>query len=193
MESHCRELELDAKLAGCMNEAQATEAIKVAEVSHAAWIKEAKVCHTTTIKEAKLCHTTRIKEAEVCHTTNSSVLQQTHRESMLPLECEANAEEGWGDGAFMEVSTAALHACLPETCGALMYPLQLLTSNVPLATILGMPATTQPQAVAGSELMSTASIPSVSEMPAPLMGTKWWHHSFDQGGSKPARRDCRTR
>ena len=66
MDSHHRELELNAELAMHMNEAQAAEAIKEAKVSHAA-----------ETKEAKLCHTTRIKEAEACHTTNSCLLQQT--------------------------------------------------------------------------------------------------------------------
>ena len=91
------------------------------------------------------------QRAEVHHTTTSCALQQTHRESILALEQEATAEEGWAHQAFMEASRAALQACLLETHGALMYPLQLLTSSVPLATILGMVASTQPQAVAGRE------------------------------------------
>ena len=95
------------------------------------------------------------------------------------------AEEGWDSQAFVEASGAALHECLPKTHGALMCPLQLLTGNGLLATILGMPATTQPQALAGRELMPAASITSVSEMPAPLMGVKQWHHSSDQGVSTP--------
>ena len=35
-------------------------------------------------------------------------------------------------------------------------------------------------ATAGRELMSTASQPTVSEMPAPPTGTKWWCHSSNQ-------------
>ena len=66
-----------------------------------------------------------------------------------------------------------------------MYPLQLLTDNVLLATMLGMPATTHQKAAAGRELMPAVSIPSVSETPAPLTSAKWWHHSFDQGVSMP--------
>ena len=104
-DSHCRELELNTKLAMYMNEAQATEIIKAGEVSHAAEvketnvhhtveIKEAKVYHATTIKGAKLCYTTRIKQAEACHTTNSCVLQQTHGESKLALEHEVIEVEG---------------------------------------------------------------------------------------------------
>ena len=58
-----------------------------------------------------------------------------------------------------------------------MYPLQLLTGDVLLATILGMSATTKLQAVVGREPMPAASIPSVLQMPAPHEGTKCWCHS----------------
>ena len=58
-----------------------------------------------------------------------------------------------------------------------MYPLQLLTGNVPLATML---ATTLQPTTAGRELPSTASPLTVSRMPAPPTGTKWWHCSSDQ-------------
>ena len=163
----------------CMNEAQATEAIKEAEVNHVAEVKEAEVCHTTMIKEAKLHHTTRIKEAKVHHTIHSCVLQQTQQENMLALEHEAIAEEGWDCWVFMVASAVALQACSPKTHEALMYPLQLLTSNVPLAAMLGMLATTLPQAIAHRELMPAASIPSVLEMPSPLMDAKQRCHSFD--------------
>ena len=118
MDSPHTELELNAELTMCMNEAQATKAVKKAEVSHAtkikeaelhhtAEIKEAEVCHTATIKEVKLCHTTRIKVAEACHTTDSCVLQQTHRESRLTLKHEAIAEKGWDCLTFVEASIAA--------------------------------------------------------------------------------------
>ena len=85
----------------------------------------------------------------------------------------------------MEASRAALQACLPEACGVLMYPLQLLIGNVPLAAIVEMPATILQSAVAGREPMSAASIPSVSDTPAPLTGTKQWHCSYDQEVSMP--------
>ena len=60
---------------------------------------------------------------------------------------------------------------------------------MPLATMLGMPATTQPQAAAGREMTPAASIPSVSEMPASLMDAKQWCHSFGQGVSMPRQED----
>ena len=60
-------------------------------------------------------------------------------------------------------------------------PLQLLTSKVLLADILGMSATTQLPAVVGRKLMPAASSPSASQMPAPQEGAKCWHHSSDLG------------
>ena len=85
------------------------------------------------------------------------------------LQHKAKVEEGQDHEAFVEALWRALQSCLPETHGALMYPLQLLTGNVPLATILEMVATTQLQAVTGKELMPAVPTPSAvaSKMPAP--------------------------
>ena len=47
MDSYCKELELNAELVAQLNEAQAIEAIKEAEVCCIATIKEAKVHHAT--------------------------------------------------------------------------------------------------------------------------------------------------
>ena len=66
-----------------------------------------------------------------------------------------------------------------------MYPLQLLTGDVPLASILQMSATAQLWAVVNGGLMPVASIPSISEMPAPLLGTNQQCHSSDQGVPTP--------
>ena len=60
MDSHCKELELTAKLTVHLNKAQAVEAIKESKVHCAA----------------------TIKEAEVHHMTTACVLQQTHRENV---------------------------------------------------------------------------------------------------------------
>ena len=54
-----------------------------------------------------------------------------------------------------------------------------------LATILGMLSTTLQLATAGREPISTVSTPTVSEMPAPPTGTKWWHHSSDWEATPP--------
>ena len=84
-----------------------------------------------------------IKEAKVCHATTACALQQAHRDSVLVLKCKVKAEEGQNCQAFMKACGAAIQACLPKTQGMLLYPLQLLTSDVSLATLLGMSATTQ--------------------------------------------------
>ena len=77
-------------------------------------------------------------------------LQQAHRDSVLVLEHQTKAEERWDHQAFVEAFGVAIQACLPETQGILLYALQLMTSNVPLATLLGMSTTTQLQAMADS-------------------------------------------
>ena len=120
-----------------------------------------------------------IKEAQPHWAIHACTLEKFHKESMLELEHEAIAEEGWYCQAFLEACGAVLWACPPKAHGVLMYPLQLLTGNVPLATILGMAATTQQPATAGREPMSTASPPTVSEMPVPPTRTKWWCCSFN--------------
>ena len=91
------------------------------------------------------------------------------------------AEERWDHQACVKVFEVAIQACPPENWGILLYPLQLLTGNVPLAALLGMLATIPPQAVADGELAPAPSIPSVLEMPAPQVDTKHWHCSSDQG------------
>ena len=60
-----------------------------------------------------------------------------------------------------------------------MYPLQLLTSNVLLAAILGMSDTTQLEAVSGRGPAPAASIPIVWKILAPQEGTKCWCHFSD--------------
>ena len=110
------------------------------------------------------------------------------------LKCEAKAEEGQEHQAFMEAFGAVMWACLPETHGALMYPLWLLTSNVPLAAILGMSATTQlwamtdrgpAQTVADRGSVQTPPIPSVLGTLVPKPGVKCQCHSSDQGVPAP--------
>ena len=71
-------LQRNAKLMGCMNEAQAIKAIREAEVYHISTIKEAKVCYAATIKETKVCHTAVIREPEVCHTTSVKEAEVYH-------------------------------------------------------------------------------------------------------------------
>ena len=142
MDSCWRELALNANIAMCQNEAQATEAIKEAEMH---W------------KEAEVHCAAMIKEGEPHSAIHACTLEKSHKENMLELEHEVIAEEGQDCWAFEEACGAVLWACPPEAHGVLMYPLQLLTGNVLLAAILGMPATTLQLTTAGRELVSTAS------------------------------------
>ena len=135
------------------------------------------------LNEAQFTET--IKEAEVHCTTITTALQQAHMDSLLMVECEVKAEEGQECQAFMDALRAAMQGCLLETHGALMFPLQLLTGDVPLATILGMLVTAQLQAVADSGLVQTPPTPSALGTPAPKMGSKCQCHSSDQGVPVP--------
>ena len=129
---------------------------------------ESKMCW----KEAEIYCSAAIKEVEANCAIHACTLQQSHKESMLDLEHEVIAEEGWDHWAFVKACGAVLWACPPKAHGVLMYPLQLLNGNVPLASILGMLATNLQLATVGRELTSTASPPTVSEMPAPPTRTK---------------------
>ena len=113
-----------------------------------------------------------IKEAEVCCATTACALQQPHKDSVLMVECKAKVEEGWDCQAFMEAFVVAMQACLPETHGALMYPLQLLTGDVPLAAILGMSATSQLWAVADRGSVLAPPTLSMLGTPAPQEAVK---------------------
>ena len=164
VDSHHRELALNDNIAMCQNEAWATKAIK-----------EAKMCQ----KEVEVHCAAAMKEAEAHQAIHACALEQSHKESMLELEHEAIAEEVWDCQAFVEAHGAVLWACPPEAHGVQMYPLQLLTGNMLLAAILGMPATTLKPTTVGRQPTSTASPPTVSEMPAPPTRTKWQCHSSD--------------
>ena len=103
------------------------------------------------------------------------------RDSVLALEHQTNVEERSDCQAFVKAFGPAIQAYMPETLGILLYPLQLLTSDVSLTALLGMLVTVLLQAVADRELAPAASIPNVSAMPVPQVDTKCWHHSLDQG------------
>ena len=131
--------------------------------------REAEMCQ----KEAEVCCAAMIKEVEACCAIHTCTLEQSHKESMLESECKVIAEEGQDHWALMEACWAVLWACPPKAHGVLMYLSQFLNGNVLLAAILGMLATNPQPALVPRELKSTASPPTVSEMPATPTGTKW--------------------
>ena len=122
-----------------------------------------------------------IRQAKVYCTATVYTLQQVHKDSVIVLECQATAEERQAHQAFMEAFRVAIGSCPPKNWGTLLYPLQLLTGDVPLATLLGMLATTQLWTMAGSEPAHAVPIPRVPGMPALQTGTKCLCHSSDQG------------
>ena len=63
-----------------------------------------------------------------------------------------------------------------------MYPLQFITSNMPLAA---MPASALQLPTVGREPTSRDSLPTASEMPAPPTTTKQWHCLSDQEETIP--------
>ena len=74
-----------------------------------------------------------IRELETACADHTHTLEWSLEESMLDLECETIEKEGWDHQSFLEACGAALQACPMEFWGVLMYPLQLLMGNAPLA------------------------------------------------------------
>ena len=143
-----KELELNTELSACLNDTQATEAIR---------------------------------EVEVHHKNTACALQQAHWDNILALGCEAKVTTEWNSQAF----GVPTWACPPEGHGALLYPLQILTHDVPLPTILGMSAIIQLLAKAGIGLVPIPPTPSVSGTPVPQVSGKCWCHSSDLSAPTP--------
>ena len=136
-------------MALCQNEANATEAIKEGKVHCGATIREAKAHHTSHIREAEAncvsiiteveAHcTTDIRKAESHCVGHTCSIQQSHAEDMQCLEMEAMEKEGRDCLSFLAACGMVLQACPPEAHGVLMGPLQLLTGNMSLATLLNI-------------------------------------------------------
>ena len=112
-------------------------------------------------------------------------LQKVHQESTLAQECQVMEEERLACQAFVEAFGVAMGSCLPESQGALLYPLQLLTGNVLLAALLRMSVTAQLWVMTDEKPAPTAPIPRVLGMPAPPTGMKCQCHSLDQDVPAP--------
>ena len=124
-----------------------------------------------------------IKDVEVHHKNTDCALQLDPWDNVLVLECEAKVTEEWDHQAFAEAFGVALQACPPESHGALLYPLLILTSHRPLAAILGMSPTTQLWAIAGRGLVPALPTSSVLGTPVSQVGGKWQCHSSNQNAS----------
>ena len=103
--------------------------------------------------------TKAVRLAKLCGVTMVYTLKKAHQESILVLECQVMDYEGQAHQTFVEAFRVAMGSCLPESQGALLCPLQLLTGDMPLATLLGMSATAQLQVVGDEEPAPTAPNP----------------------------------
>ena len=120
------------------------------------------------------------------HADTAAALQQAHLDSVATVNHKAMVEEEQKCQAFAEEFSTAFKSCPLEDHWALMYLPQLLASGISLVPLLGMPATTWPQA--------TADIGSISatltlDTPVPQPSNKWWHPSSDQGMPDPGQEE----
>ena len=128
------------------------------------------------------------------HSTAAAALKEAYKGNIMVLGWEAKVEEEKECQAFAEAFWAVMQACPPEAQGTFMYPLQLLTSNVLLAALMGMTTAAQLQDMEGitttpkvtpqlatisREPALPASPPTVPRMLAHPSRTKWWCSSSD--------------
>ena len=88
-------------------------------------------------------------EAMTHHSTAATALHEAYDSNIIALEQVAKVEEGRECQAFAEAFWAVMQMCPLDVQGTFMYPLQLLTSNVPLAALMGMSTVSQLQAMEG--------------------------------------------
>ena len=108
-------------------------------------IREAEAHCTTMIQDAEVTCTAAIRDAKATCADHTHTLQQSHGVSMQDIEREAIEEEERDCQSFLTACRVALQVCPPETCGILMYPLQLLMGNMSLATLLVVSPSHPPQ------------------------------------------------
>ena len=115
-----------------------------------------------------------IREAMACQLSTAVALKEAYKSNVMVLDWEAKVEEGRECQAFAEAFLPVIWMCLPETHGTFMYPPQLLTSDVPLAALMGMTTMAQLQAMEGimTTPKTTPTVPVTSA--APSSGKCWW-------------------
>ena len=159
-----------------------------AEALYAAAIREAEANCSTSIMEAEGGHVTAIREVKAACVTCTFDLQQAHREMIWALESEAIEEDGKAQQSFLQACRVAFQACHTEALGVLMYPIQLLTGNMSLTSLL----TAAPQQTINPR--GPIPLPSCSERPtvvAHSVATKWpcssprCNMGLDKSGDKP--------
>ena len=210
LDAHQRKQGSDFEMALHQNDTKGTKAVREAKVHCGSTIREAEAHHTTHIREAETHHPTHIREveancasiireaeanctsiimeAEACCTTDIGkvespcaehpcFIQQLHAEGMQHLEMEAMEEEGRNCLSFLVQCRPA-----PRSPQGTNGPLQLLTGNISLATLLNIPSQ-----VSTSREESTLVVSHSTTLVAygPSSGTKQWHHLPNQAVSSP--------
>ena len=132
-------------------------------------IREVEANCSTSIMEAEGGHVTAIREVEAACMACTFDLQQAHRGTIWTLESETIDEDGQAWQSFLWACGAALQACPAE---ALEYPIQLLTGNMSLTSLL--------MAVPQQTINPRGPIPSPSHSKSPTVvaysaGTQWSH------------------
>ena len=117
--------------------------------------------------------------AKTHHAAAAAALQWAHLDSISALNCKAMAEEVQNVKLLQRSSQWPSKPVHWRTCWTLMYPLQLLTSSIPLVPLLGMPATAWTTGHEQTQGPSQQLLPQVYwTLPVPQPSIKWWHHSF---------------
>ena len=143
-----------------------------AKATHGAAIREVEAAHSASSREVEVICATAVRKVEAASTAQMSKLQQVHQETIQTLEDEAIKEEKHAHQSFLWAFGAALQACPNKALGVLMYPINLLTGNMSLTSLL----------MAAWQLIirSRDPIPSPSYPRRPTItthstGTKWQH------------------
>ena len=137
----------ESEIAHCKNETKASKAINGVEAHYmvalcnteaiyAAAMRWEEAAHSASTREVEATHTTVVREEEAARAAQTSKLQQTHWETMQALEDEALEEERYSHQSFLWACGVGLQACPNKALGKCMYPIHLLTGNMPLTGLL---------------------------------------------------------
>ena len=156
------------------------------------FMREAEAVCTTAIREVKAHCANIIQDAEAtCARTIREVETASTEHTCFAASSQGQyGGSGKGGGARLPIFPNCLWGCPkdlpPGAHGVQMYPLQLLTGNMPLATLLAFP----PQEfIAREEPTPVISHLATPVAPAPSSGMKQWCHLPNQVACSPSQGD----